>query len=408
MGMNHKTAAVEAREKAAANCHDAPTVVARLKNDYEAREVFYLATCNRVEILAVTENVSRTKQGMQALLAVSEEKNIYTHQGIAAVSHLLQVAASLDSLVVGEPQILGQMKSAYGQTIQAGGAGLIVNKLLHFAFRTAKLIREHTRIAANPVSISYAAVELAKRIFAKLSDKRVLLAGAGDMALLAAKHLQATGVKEMVFTNRTFPLACDLAESFHGRSLAFAEMTTGIADADIVISSTGASNYIITAKMLTEALQKRRKQRPLFIIDIAVPRDVEPAVGDIDGVYLYNIDELQTVVDDNLAMRQEEAQKAIAMVAVEVEKFAEWLMSLELLPTIIALRGKIFQIVDDELGANKGWLAALPASDQERVRHLLRAVANKILHSPSEKLKEEQASDMAQGYSVILKDLFSL
>jgi len=409
LGMSHKSAPIELRERAALASQDTAKMVAFVKERCRAQEVFYLSTCNRVEVLAIATTSELQMTELETLWGVSSYPPLYRYRGGEAVKHLFRVAASLDSLVIGEPQILGQVKEAYGQVLNAGGAGVLLNKLLHSSFRSAKLVRERTKIAQNPVSISHAAIDLAKRIFSKLTDKRVLLVGAGEMAVLAAQRIADSGVKEIFVANRTFASACALASSFQGKAIEFSALGEGLAAADIVITSTGASDYIISLEMVKKALEQRKKgSGSLFIIDIAMPRDVEPAIGNLDGVYLYNIDELQGVVDKNTAARKQEALAAEAIVEQETERFEEWLGSLELAPLIVALREKAQGIVASELAGAKSWLHSLSSEDQERVGYLLRATANKLLHSPSEKLKKAQAHDMARNYAAVLKDLFDL
>ncbi|MEI7590431.1 MAG: glutamyl-tRNA reductase [Deltaproteobacteria bacterium] len=407
VGMNHKSAPIEARERAVSCCGDVANVTVRLKKCSAIKEVFYLATCNRVEILAISDNANNASVAIGEVMGDDQSSLRYIYQGQDAVRHLFRVASSLDSMVIGEPQILGQLKDAYAQTLYHGGAGVILNKLLHHSFRVAKAVREKTRIAENPVSVSYAAVELAKRIFSKLEDKTVLLIGAGDMALLAARHLVSAGVKDIIFTNRTFTNALALAESFGGRAIAFEDLTANISNVDILISSTGATNYIITPTVINEAL-KRRKNHMLFIIDIALPRDVDPQVGKADSVYLYNIDDLQGIVDRNTALRHNEALVAEGIIALEVEKFNVWEKSLELVPTIVALRERMGSVVCQELNDASSWLNNLSDEDRVRVEYLANAIMNKFLHSPSRKLKEAQAGDMATSYATVLKDLFEL
>jgi glutamyl-tRNA reductase len=414
IGMNHKTAPVEIRERLQLDCGDGGPALAELLGIPEVREVLVLSTCNRVEVLARVADgeaaVERLKEFIfrQGNLDAAElSRCLYVHRDREAVRHLFRVAASLDSLVMGEPQILGQVKEAYRRAVDRHATGVLLNRLVHHALRTAKRVRTETGIAGNAVSVSYAAVELAKKIFGNLHGKTILLVGAGEMSELAARHLLRQGVGRILIANRTYARAEELAEAFRGTPVAFDRLPEILTEVDIVIASTGAPGYVVTAEMVAAAL-RRRRNRLLFLIDIAVPRDIDPAAGEIENVYLYNIDHLQDVVDANRETRLAEAGKAEGIVAAEVAVFEAWLNALAVVPTIVALRGKMEGIVRGELERSAHWLGGLSAEEQSRIEGLAAAVVNKILHDPIAGLKEESIEKDELPYVAAVRRLFKL
>jgi glutamyl-tRNA reductase len=324
-----------------------------------------------------------------------------------AVRHLFRVAASLDSMVIGEPQILGQVKEAYRETVGLHGAGILLNKIIHHALRTAKRVRTETGIASHAVSVSYAAVELAKKIFGTLAKKAVLLVGAGEMAELAARHLMENGTTQIVIANRTFENALQMADKLNGKAARLEELETCLQNADIVITSTGAANYVISKQMVAAALFRRRN-RLLFLIDIAVPRDIDPDAASIDNVYLYNIDDLQDIVDENRVIRQRETERAETIITEELRAHLEWFNALEAVPTIASLKDKTDSIVRHEWEKSSSWLQTLPDEDRQRVKALLSSVVNKILHDPFVGLKGKTADQSAKPYIAAIRDLFNL
>jgi glutamyl-tRNA reductase len=411
IGLNHKTAPVEIREQLTAACTQAGPAVEVLKDLPEVQEALFLTTCNRVEILFTSEAL---EAAFGALLASwSRDMNrsaeelqrcVYTYRSDEAVRHLFRVAASLDSLVVGEPQILGQIKEAYREASRTRSTGVILNRLLHRAFSTAKRIRTETGIAGHAVSISFAAVELAKKIFQELAGKKVLLIGAGEMAELAAEHLWNSRVDEIVVANRTLERARELAHRWQGRALPLEEVPEALVQTDIVISSTGAPDLLIQRSQI-KTIMKQRRQRPLFFIDIAVPRDIDPRVNDLDNVYLYDIDDLQGVVAQNMAARKNEAVAAERIVQEETVKFRTWLNGLEVVPTIVALRQKMEEIRQGELKRGGAALQDLTPEQLKAVELLSQSMVNKILHDPITFLKRtgnrQQVSeqvDLAQKF----------
>ena len=393
IGLNHKTAPVELREKLSAACTQTGPAVEVLKALPTVQETLFLTTCNRVEILFTAEGLDEAFKGFLETWsrdlhqAPAELQGcIYTYRADEAVRHLFRVAASLDSLVVGEPQILGQIKEAYREASQSRSTGVILNRLLHRAFSTAKRIRTETGIADHAVSISFAAVELAKKIFQELAGKKVLLIGAGEMAELAAEHLLNNKVAEIVVANRTLERAQELAHRWRGRAVPLEEVPSVLVQTDIVISSTGSPDLLIQRSQV-KAIMKQRRQRPLFFIDIAVPRDIDPGVNDLDNVYLYDIDDLQGVVTQNMAARKNEAVEAERIVQEEAVKFRTWLNGLEIVPTIVALRQKLEEIRLGELKRAGGVLQELTPDQLKAVELVSQSMVNKILHDPITFLK---------------------
>jgi glutamyl-tRNA reductase len=413
VGMNHKTAPLEIRERLSLICVEGGDPLVEVVQIPGVEEALFLSTCNRVEILARIAS-REAAEGLTGFIfrygnLDREEmlRCLYAHYDREAVRHLFRVASSLDSLVMGEPQILGQVKDAYRRAAERRTTGVVLNKLIHHAFRAAKRVRTETGIAANAVSVSFAAVELAKKIFGSLRDKTILLIGAGEMSELAARNLLGQGAPRLLVANRTHSRALQLAEEFRGEAVPFEALTDALQEADIVISSTGAAGWVVSAPMVAAAL-RRRKNRLLFLIDIAVPRDIEPAAGDIDNVYLYNIDHLQEVVDENVRGRLTEARKAEDIVAEEVLRYEEWQNTLEVVPTIVSLREKVDGIVQGEMDRVAAWLEGLSDEDRERVHILASSIVNKILHDPITGLKEESQDSTATPYAEALRRLFRL
>jgi len=414
VGMNHKTAPLEIREKLSISCDDDTATFEKIKEISHINEALYLSTCNRVEVLAHVFDAAAAETYLKDLvfshgnLSPEEmERCLYIYRNDSAVRHLFRVASSLDSMVMGEPQILGQVKDAYRRSVEQEAAGVMLNKLLHNAFRVAKRVRTETTISNNAVSVSSTAVELAKKIFGNLRGKNALVIGAGEMAELAAKHLISNGVRKVIFTNRTYERALKMANDLHGDTVSFDLLEEALSDVDIIISSTGAPGYIIDEKMIAAAL-RRRKNRLLFIIDIAVPRDVDPALGKTDNVYLYNIDNLQSVVDDNVKNRINEAEKAETIIDEEVTEFSRWLKRLKVVPTIVDLRGKVESIIKGEMERADPWMKNLDDGERENVEILVNSIINKILHDPVTGLKEESENGAANPYVAVIKKLFKL
>lgn len=415
IGLNHKTAGVEVRETfALASCN---TMELGLVTDSgPVREALTLSTCNRVEMLAVVDRSEDAAERLMAFWAKHCEgdlerlrPHVYVHQGLDAVRHLFSVAASLDSLVVGEPQILGQLKEAYRDAVEHGSARVIVNRLLHKAFSVAKRVRTETGIASSAVSISYAAVELAKKIFGDMRDYTAMLIGAGEMAELAAAHLVNSGIREILVANRTFERAEELARRFKGRPIVFEELFRRLPEVDIIISSTGAPTAVIRARDVKPVL-KQRKNRPMFFIDIAVPRDVDPDVNALDNVYLYDIDDLKEVVEENLAQRREEAVKAEAIIEAETGRFGEWLDSLALTPTIKDMLAKGEDVACRELEKTLKRLGPdTPEETRKALEFLVSSMVRKLYHEPITFLRRRAMEEgVSRKYIDLTRRMFNL
>jgi len=414
IGMNHKTAPLEIRERLPLSSRNNVHPLLEMIKIPQIKEAFYLSTCNRVEALASAVDAKAVVERLKEFIfphgdLTSEEmaRCLYVYFDHEAVRHLFRVASSIDSLVMGEPQILGQVKEAYRQAAELRTTGVILNRVVHHAFRVAKRVRTETEIASNAVSVSFAAVELAKKIFGALKGKTVLLIGAGEMSELAARHLIKYGVDRILIANRTYTRALEMARDFHAGVIEFDRLGEGLRDADIVISSTGAPGYVINAEMVAAALH-RRKSRLLFLIDIAVPRDIDPAAGNIDNVYLYNIDNLQEIVDENLNNRRREAEKAEAIIEEEALKYREWFGTLKVVPTIVSLREKVEGIITGELGRSLSWMRNLSPEQRKNVEILTSSILNKVLHDPIAALKEESQNGGALPYIAALRRLFRL
>jgi len=414
IGMNHETAPVELRECLAKDPAHADRALAMMRELSCVKEGIFLSTCNRVEALFTTEQTEEAKSSIVDLLSglggmPSESlcSSLFTYEDRDAVRHIFRVASSLDSMVIGEPQILGQIKEAYASATKEKTTGVILNRLLHRAFHTAKRVRTETGIADAAVSVSYAAVELAKKIFYEFKGKKVLLIGAGEMAELAARHLLTQGVSAITVANRTFQKAVEVAQGFKGVPVSFEEIGTQLLEADIVISSTAAPGYVITHDQVKGSM-KKRKNRPLFFIDIAVPRDVEPEVNDLENVYVYDIDDLKGIIQVNLSQREEEAVKAERIVEEEVIKFEQWLKTLEVVPTIVSLKEKAETIRQAELKKSLSGLGELSPSQIKSLEILTLSITEKILNDPILFLKQKADRPLGKNYLDTARRLFRL
>lgn len=415
IGLNHRTAGVEVREKFALT--DVENFEKGLMAHCPVRECMALSTCNRVEIVAVSKRVPE-REALDSILQYwagicggSAEllvDNIYQYTDLEAVEHLFTVACSLDSMVMGEPQILGQLKDAYRTAVDRGTAKTIVNRLLHKSFSVAKRVRTETAIASSAVSISFAAVELAKKIFGALDGTRAMLVGAGEMAELAATHLLQNGVQDIIIANRTLSRARELSESLGGEAIQIENMADRLHEVDIVISSTGSPVAVIKAKDVKSVL-KKRKNKPMFFIDIAVPRDIDPDVNNLDNIYLYDIDDLKEVVEDNMAQRQEEAAKARMVVESETVTFGNWLKSLELQPTIVDLVDRSEEIAFRELTKTLKKIGPVDEKTRKALETLVLSVGRKSLHEPICFLKRRtQEEGSAERFIDLARRMFNL
>ena len=413
IGVNHKTAPVELRERLAATDND--EILRRLIELPSVNEAFFLSTCNRVEIITTTEDEPEiTVKEIKDFLAHYNQvdlnefkKSIYVYLDIEAVKHLFLVASSLDSMVIGEPQILGQIKDAYRRSTKQRAVGPILNRLLHKAFSVAKRVRTETNLSRYAVSVSYAAVELAKKIFGDLHGKHILLIGAGEMAELAAHHLLGNGVRDIVIANRTLERAVELSKEFNGKPISLTEISDYLAWTDIVISSTGAPHFIIYYDDIKKVM-RQRKNRPIFFIDIAVPRDIDPRLNQLDNVYLYDIDDLQGIVETNKHIREKEAKKAERIVEEEAIKFKWWLETLEAVPIIVLLKQKLEKIRKKELEKTFKHLKHLSDEDKEAIDAMTSAMVKKILHDPVTFLKRREERPKIDLYLDVARKLFNL
>jgi len=414
IGMNHKTAPVEVRECMARDPDSVVRALHAMREDPAVREGLFLSTCNRIEALCTTESSDKAREHIVSLLAglggmepENLARHIYALEGPEAVRHVFNVASSLDSMVVGEPQILGQIKDAYYEATREKTSGVILNRLMHRAFHAAKRIRTETGISDAAVSISYSAVELARKIFYDLKGKKVLLIGAGEMAELAARHLMAQGVEEITVANRTLERAVQVAEMFSGRAVSMEEIDLELLRADIVITSTAAAGYVITHSRVKGCI-KKRKNRPLFFIDIAVPRDVEPRVNDLGNIYVYDIDDLKGIVRINRAQREAEAVKAERIVEEEVIRFERWLKTLDVVPTIVSLKEKVEEIRNAEIRRSLGALGPLSQEQMRAVDVLTSSIAEKIIHDPIVTLRKKAERPSRDQFLDIARVLFNL
>lgn len=409
-GLNHRTAPVSVREQAAFTPERLGDALADLRVHGGAHEAAIVSTCNRTEVYcrlvhATAPNAIKWFAGFHRLHLADIEPHLYLYPGAEAVKHVFRVASGLDSMVLGEPQILGQMKTAFAEAHKAGATGKILNRLFQQTFSVAKRVRTDTAIGASAVSVAFAAVTLARRIFANLNERCVLLIGAGETIELAARHLREAGVGRMIVANRTVERAQGLAHEFAAEAITLADMPERLREADIVISST-ASQLPILGKGAVERALRARRHRPMFLVDLAVPRDIEPEVGGLSDVYLYTVDDLQGVIEANRQTRIEAAAEAEKIIDVQVTDFMRWIQSLDAVPTIRALRQRADMLRDEELARARERIAhgEDPHAVMER---LARDLANKLTHAPSAALKQADADGNAELARVVRR-LFDL
>ena len=416
VGLNHRSAPVEVRERLAFNNGTLAAALRRLVDTDTVREGMILSTCNRVEIITSAVDVSAADERVKTFLAETQgssraafEEHLYTRTGKDALSHLFRVAASLDSLVVGEPQILGQVKDAYATASEVGTLGEVLHRCFHKTFAVAKRVRSETRVAAKAVSVSSAAVELARSIFDHLQDKTAMVIGAGEMGELAVRHLQNHGIGKVLVTNRTFSRAVELAKEFNGTVVPFEQFHKHLYLADIIIGSAGGDEYLVRTAAVEEALRER-KRRPMFLIDLGVPRNFDPRLNKLENIFLYDIDDLEHVIEGNKDEREREALKAEAIVTEEVEAFWQWLSGLEVTPTIIALREKAEAIRQRELEKTLATLKDLPPQALKAIEALSSGIINKLLHPPIAYLKSaSRTSDAENAREVaVVRRIFGL
>lgn len=402
VGLNHKTAPVELRELLAFSEEACTEGLRQLVDGELVREGLIVSTCNRVEVVAATaadrgeegtERITQFLSQSRSLPNAFFENHVYNRNDDEAVRHIFRVASSLDSMVVGEPQVLGQVRRAYSLALEAGTAGRVLNRLIHHAFHVAKRVRTETGIASNAVSISYMAVELGKKIFNSLEGHTVLLVGAGEMAELSACHLVNAGVKRVLIANRSEQAAAQLADKLAGQPVTLEALTDHLAEADIVIASTGASDYVITKSMVRAALERRRN-RPVFFIDISVPRNIEPAIGELPNMFVFDIDDLESVISSNIREREREAERAELIVESEIMQFQQALRALDYGPTIGALRQKLQDMARLELARQRNRLGSLTPEQERAIEALLLSTVNKISHPVLSQMRRSyEASD---------------
>jgi glutamyl-tRNA reductase len=413
VGLNHTTAQVAVRERLAFSDATLAEALAHFRPP-EVQELVILSTCNRVELYMQTNDVDASVASAVAFVAACHAvpptqftPYLYQLSDLEAVRHLFRVAASLDSLVLGEPQILGQVKASYLAAQAAGRTGLILAHLFERALRVAKAIRTETGISDHAVSVSYAAVELAKKIFESLQQRTVMVLGAGDTAALAARHLVRQGVSSVFIANRTSERAVYLAQALQAKAIPWEAFPEHLAYTDIVVSSTSAPHPIIEPAMVREAMRARRS-RPMFFIDIAVPRDVDPAVNTLENVFLYDIDDLQNVVQENRRERQREALAAEEFVWQEVRQFEQWLTVRDAVPTIVALRQQAEAIRQQELEKALHKFGPLDERQRRVLEALTCGIVNKLLHAPTVALKRASQEGQVRDAVHMVRHLFNL
>jgi glutamyl-tRNA reductase len=413
VGVSHRTAPVELRETIDFARRGLPIALEALRERNLAREAVVLSTCNRAEIYAgaesdaAAESFGRFISEFNGVAWDALSPHLIVYRGPEAVDHLFRVAAGLDSLVVGEPQILGQVKEAFSTAAELKATGALTHRLFTTAFSVGKRVRSETGLGEGAVSVSYAAIALAKKIFGRLKGLNVLVLGAGEMATLTATHLRAQEVGQLTIASRTLASAESLARELTGQAVPWTSLPQALSAADIVVTATGSPDPVLTRATVEEAMRPRRG-RPLFIIDIALPRDVDPDAGSLDQVFLYNIDDLQTIVKENLARRSTEVQRAESIVREEVDRFRAWMQSRDVVPTVVALRQQFETIRRAELQRLDPKLAALTPEARARVDEITHLIVEKLLLTPTEQLKAADDEAMALAYADALNRLFKL
>lgn len=413
LGVNHKTAPVEIRERLALRDSE-ESGVDIFKNVSGCDEVVFLSTCNRVELilsgLGTTDSLPEVKKLWAEKAGFDSDtlnQHVYEYRNDKAVRHLFLVSSSLDSMIVGEPQILGQLKEAFRDAVEADTTGQILTRLLQKSFSVAKRVRTETKIASQAVSISFAAVELARKIFGELAGKTAMLIGAGEMAELAAQHLTSNGVKDLIVVNRTLSRAMKVAKELNGRAMGLDELDQALIEADIVISSTGAPGLVVMKEQVKKIMRPRR-HRLLFFIDIAVPRDIDPEIESIDNAYVYDIDALKGIVEENKAEREKEAQKAKRMVEEEVIKFVNWQECLDVIPFIKQLQEKGEKIRVQELDRSSKTINRLDKKERKSIEALTKSIVNKMLHDPVIYLKNLNDCEERRKFLEVSSKLFNI
>ena len=393
VGINHRTAPVDVRERVVFEPARVPDALRELSTLDSVEEAVIVSTCNRTELYCVTESgEAELADWLQRYHGVGSTLRhcLYHHDDMRAVSHVFGVASGLDSMVLGEPQILGQLKDAYRAAQEAGTTGPVLNRLFQAAFSVAKRVRTETEIGANAVSVASAAVAMARNVFSSFENRTALMVGAGETIALAARHLHADGLRRIIVANRSVDRARELAAEFQGFAIGLDDIGAHLREADIVVASTASPNAIITREMAAQAL-RARKRRPIFMVDIAVPRDIEPAVAELEDVYLFTVDDLQSVVNDNMENRRQAARQADQMIATEVDRFELQLRTRSAAPTIRRLRDEAEHVRQHTLEQARRMLAAGRSPD-EVLEFLAATLTNRLLHAPSQRLREAAES----------------
>ncbi len=423
LGLNHNSAPVTVREKMAIKKEEMEPIYKKFLSENNVQEMFLVSTCNRVEYYFVIKDYLCDKCDIHSPicdkceiysmvaancnLSVEDLMNYtYFASGRQAVTHLFAVASGLDSLVLGEPQIFGQIKDSFDISKECNGMGVFLNRLFEFTLKTAKKVRTVTGISENPVSVSYAAVELAKKIFSNLSEAKAMIIGAGEMCELAARHLVGSHIGSIIVTNRTFEKAVKLAEEFLGDAVTFDRFASKLSEVDIIISSTGSENFVVTYDMILDAM-KKRPSRPMFFIDIAVPRDIDPKGADVENTYIYDIDDLKSVVEANKKEREKEAKKAWDIVHNAAYAFDDQMESLKITPVIKNMRNYFEEKRNEEL---QKYCEKFKITDEKEIEHLnylLTATLNKILHKPFMNLKEHATDDAKYSIAEAVEIIFN-
>jgi glutamyl-tRNA reductase len=415
LGVSHKTAPLDLRERLALTEGRAAGVLGELVASEPIREATALSTCNRTELYLVASDPVEAES--LALGVLAREAGIrptellgrlYSLRGSDAAGHLFSVTAGLDSMILGEAEIQGQVKRAYELALVEGATGPILNRMFRGALAAGKRARHETGISERGLSIPSVAVELAQHTLGDLAHRTVLLVGAGETAELTARALSARGVETIFVANRHYNRAIGLAQRFGGRAVRIDELPTQMRGADIVVSSTNSPHHIIERQELEVVMERRRERRPLLLVDLAVPRDIEPQCRDVKAVSLHDVDDVQSIAERNVSGREAEARRAERLLQSELARFERWLGSLEVLPTVAALRQRADEVVDRVLAENEPRWEALSEADRERLRMMARAIANRLLHEPTLRLKRSADDEAAYPYVHALRELFGL
>ena len=414
IGINYKTAPVEIRERLSFNEADLADAIKKLNTKKSILENIILSTCNRTEIYAVVDQLHTGRYYIKEFLSEwfgLEQKEfspfLFVYEDDGAIDHLFNVTCGLNSMVLGETQILGQVRTSFMLAQQEATTGTVFNHLFKQAITLAKRAHSETDIGANAVSVSYAAVELAKKIFGSLANKHVLIFGAGKMGELAAQNLHGNGVKQVTVINRTFEKAIDLANRFTGKARTLAELEKALVEADILISSTGSKDFVISKEMMV-AVEKKRKGKPLFMVDIAVPRDLDPRIGELENVFLYDIDDLEGIVEANLQERKKAAERIMLMIEKEIVDFKQWLGTLGVVPVISALREKAHAIQSETMVSLERKLPNLSERDLKVLNKHTKSIINQLLKDPILQAKELAARPDANQAMELFMKIFNI